>query len=271
MSFQKFFYINGNDNEFWIESGEDKRVFKPFNSTIKFNFYIPKGNNPIIRSSLDFDLDNKNKVIKSTFGTCWFDEISVFSNSINIFGNETMLLNPKINFLQASNSDQENTSSFVIKRQKNGDKYGPPDGCIYIFLDNETFHKIDNTIKNKINFNIELGIDFLNYEGIYLNSDQTNSSNSIIHKYCILEKFEDIENYSKYENLRSFFKTNSNCNNKEDNIIKLVHLKINYSDRNYKKEYLQKLNQIESNIQQLSNNINSLNQTLIDKEISSKD
>ena len=59
--------------------------------------------------------------------------------------------------------------------------------------------------------------------------------------------------------------------NKEDNIIKLVHLKINYSDKNNKIEYLQKLNQIESNIQQLSNNINSLNQTIIDKEISSKD
>ena len=90
-------------------------------------------------------------------------------------------------------------------------------------------------------------------------------------KYCILEKFEDIENYSKYENLRSFFKTNSNCNNKEDNIIKLVHLKINYYDKHYKIEYLKKLNQIVSNIQHLSNNINSLNQTIIDKEISSKD
>ena len=64
------------------------------------------------------------------------------------------------------------------------------------------------------------------------NSLMLESNENVINKFTemILEKFEDIENYSKYENLRSFFKTNSNCNNKEDNII-------NYNDRYRRKKY----------------------------------
>lgn len=259
MSFQKF-YINGNDNEFWIERAEEESVFKPFNSTIKFNF--SSSSDLTLRSKLDFDLNNKNQSIKSILGEVSFDEVIHHSTSINIFGNEIFNIFPKISFSQAKYTNQYNTASLVVKRQKKEGKIAPPDCCLYIFLDDKIFNKINYTIKNLINYNIELGLDFSNYDGIYLKSA---NSNSKMIKYYILEKFEDLENYSKYENLRSFFKTNSNCNNKENNIIKLIDLKISYSEKNFKREYLEKLDQLNSNVQQLSNKINSLNQTIIEK------